>query len=339
MHILKKYSILGTTLLVTCLALTSCSAVSNEIGTKPTDQSSCLNFLNGSGVFSVGYTGLERTTINSDKGKPSITNFVYTVDATKQVAFYNTGEIGSTSIFFKDGSVINKADPEEVVNLKPLLKQLKIIEPKWFQIEGQPLTSTVENDPAIANYLKLIKENKKISKDKDSTEYKYWDESSYKSLTVYCSEGRPMRVVTKYGQIENNKSRELIRTDYTIKYNNPTITIPQKDVVNYTKMLGTIEGRIFIGKPITKIAFGFVMDFINLIKPGKRLSDQEFVNYQDYIANTVNNEPEMNAIVLTRKGNNLEGLIPLDGLDYFYCIKLERDSGAGTLIDNKCQGV
>lgn len=322
--------------MVALLTLSSCSTVKSSQIAKP---ESCLDYLNGSGLFSIGYTGVERTTISNEGGKPSITNFEYSVDATKQVAFYNTGEIGSTSIFFKDGSVINKADPEEVVNLKPLLTQLKIEEPKWFKIEGQPLTSTAENDPAITNYLKLVKENNKVSRVKDTIEYKYWDESNYKTMRVSCSEGRPVKVVTKYGQIVNNKLKELIRTDYTIKYNNPSVVVPQDAVVNYTKMLNTREGKIFIGKPITEIAFSFVMNFIKLVKPGTRLVDQEFINYQEYLANSVNNEPEMNAIVLTRNGNNLDGVIPLDGIDYYYCIKLDRNTGEGTLLDSKCKSI
>ena len=96
--------------------------------------------------------------------KSSADNFTYTVDEKNKVAYYDTKELASTSLFLSNGSVINKVGAEEIKTLQPLFKKLNMQNPKWFLIEGEQTKSSLLNDPVISNYLKLIKEHKTFKK-------------------------------------------------------------------------------------------------------------------------------------------------------------------------------
>jgi len=328
-------SIKFLTLIFALFSLTACSG-GDVIGKKETSATSCLGNIDKGGVFGVGYTG-SINQIFYDKGKVTSTdNFKYIVDGNARLAYYNTGDISSTSLFFPDGAVINEADPIELQSMQELFIKLKLPKPRWFKIEGEKLESTSANDPVLGNYMFLTKVNKGIVKKGDTYTYTNWEDKIYKIMTVKCEQSKPVEVVTRYGEINDRKAVDTIKTSYKINYNNPTLEIPNEAVLNYTWLLDTKEGRYFIGKPITDVAFGFVMDFINMVAPKKRLDAKIWAEYQKYIVETINNEPEMNKIVLSVVGDKLSGQIPLDGLVYYYCITLDRDTGKGVLADNKC---
>jgi hypothetical protein len=299
--------------------LTGCTINYTITKGKTTEGESCLGYLDKKGVFGVGYTGIMKQSF-FEKGKVSATNvFKFTVDGNAHTAYYNTGEIASTSFFFPDGSVINEVDPMELESMKPLLAELKLQKPHWFKIDGEKLISTSQNDPVLGTFT-----------------YTSWEENKYKILTIKCNDYMPSQIVTRYGDIINKKAVDLVRTSYKIRYDNPKIEIPTKEVLNYTWLVNTKEGKYFIGKPITDVAFSFVINFIKFIAPNKRLDDKVFGQYQRYIIDNVNNDPEMNNIVLTQSGSNLNGFITLDGLNYYYCIVFDRNSGNAKLSEGKC---
>ena len=330
--IFKKICLLSVLL----FGLTGCSSNFINENNETSKEKSCVSYLDSQGVFGMGYTGYMNQKFY-DKGQVSISDdFIYTVDGNTHLAYYQTRDLGSTSFFFKDGSVINEADPLELDSMKSLFAKLKLTKPKWFKIEGSKISSTTENDPVLGNYLSLIEKHNTTSVKNNIYTYTSWEDKKYKILAVTCIVGKPVKVITRYGEIIDKKAVDTIKTDYLIKYNNPTLEIPTKQVLNYTWLLDTKEGRYFIGKPITEVAFSFVMDFINMVAPNKRLDDKVFSEYKNYIIESINNEPEMNKIVLSQSGENLQGVIPLDGLVYYYCIILDRDTGKGKLLDNKC---
>lgn len=321
---------------VLLFGLTGCSFNINNVNNASAKEKTCVSHLDSQGVFGIGYTGYINQKFFS-KGKITIQDdFIYTVDGKAHLAYYQTGDIGSTSFFFKDGAVINEADPQELISMKSLFSKLKLTKPKWFKIEGSKLSSTTENDPVLGNYLSLIDKHKTKSFKNNIYTYTSWEDKKYKILAITCIVDKPARVVTRYGEIIDKKAVDTIKTEYLIKYNNPTLEIPTKQLLNYTWLLDTKEGRYFIGKPITEVAFSFVMDFINMVAPNKKLEEKIFNDYKKYIIESINNEPEMNKIVLSLSGENLQGLIQLDGLEYYYCIILDRNTGKGKLLDNKC---
>lgn len=333
---LKNFNIKVTAFLATGIILLSgCSSNFDKMGENSTSES-CIGYLDSKGVFGRTYWGEINQQIFNNGVKSSSSKFIYKVDSKSKMAYYDTHEIGSTSLFLNDGSVINKADKEELKSLKPLFTKLGYPEPIWFKIEGELASSSTDNDPVISNYISLIAKHNSFKVDREKYTYTSWEGNNYKILEINCTSNTPTLIVTRYGEIKKRKAIDIIRTTYNLHYSSISLEAPKKSVLNYSKMLNTREGKIFIGKPITDIAFSFVMKFIKVVSPGKYLSNEVFLKYQNYIIESVNNDPEMNRIVLSLSGNNINGLIPLDGLTYYYCIKLDRSSGEGTIVDGKC---